>query len=145
MNVKRFPLFLAVATLLVAGGQAYARHVLHPVTPKNIEKQPFSFTVNVKDVGQLKEFEIRVAPKAGRRPVASATGELHVAVASKRVMPTVTRVAADGVLTFTFRVTPEELDRAQFLFTETPQDVRTPFPFPGDYWGFLLKDFVGRP
>jgi hypothetical protein len=147
MNMKRFPLFLAVAVLLAVGGQVVARHVTHPVTPANISKQPFSFTVTVKAVGEVQEFEVIVKAKAGGpAPVLSATGEVDIARSGKKesTIPTVHRVQSNGVQTYTFRLSPSDLDRARFTFTETPQDVRTPFPSPGDYWVFDLSQFAGN-
>jgi hypothetical protein len=135
-----------VAVLPAVGGQALARHVTHPVTPQNIDQQPFAFTVRVKDVGGLKEVEITVRQKPGKRaPDRTASGEVVLEASGKKKgeLPPITRVLADGVQTYTFRVAPADLDRAQFTFTETPQDVRVPFPFPGDYWVFDLGDFAG--
>lgn len=146
MNLKHISLFLAVAVLPAVGGQALARHVTHPVTPQNIDQQPFAFTVRAKDVGEFKEFEITVRQKAGKpAPVRTATGELVLDArgGKKAESPPVTRVLADGGQTYTFRVAPADLDRARFTFTETPEDVRVPFPFPGDYWVFDLGDFAG--
>jgi hypothetical protein len=148
MNMKKLPLALAVAILLGVGGQVLARHVTHPVTPANVDEQPFSFTVQVKDVGELKEFEITVKQKAGKSaPVGSATGSVVIDACGKKeaAFPAITRVQSDGVQTYTFRLSPSDLDRAHLTFTETPQDVRTPFPSPGDYWVFDLSNFVGNP
>jgi hypothetical protein len=148
MNIKSLPLFLAVAILVTFSGQALGRHVTHRVTPKNIDEQPFSFKVQIKDVEQLKEVEIVVKQKAGKPdPVVSATGSVVVGERGnkKAASPAITRVQSDGVQTYTFRVSPADLDRTYFTFTETPQDARTPFPFPGDYWVFDLSDFVGSP
>jgi hypothetical protein len=148
MNRKNFALCLAVAALLAVGGQVFARHVTHPVTPKNIDQQPFAFTVQVRDVGQLKEVEFTVRQKPGKlAPVISATGWVTINPRDKKQVasPAITRVWDNGVQTYTFRVSPSDLDRASFTFTETPQDVRVPFPYPGDYWVFNLRIFVGSP
>jgi hypothetical protein len=156
--MKKLTLFLAVAILLVVGGQLLARHVTHPVTPENIEKQPFAFTVQVKDVVtkdkdkkdkvEFKEFVVTVKQKAGYlAPVSSATGKVTIAGSGKNTaaFSPVTKVESLGVQTYTFRLSPSDLDRAYFTFTETPEDVRVPFPFPGDYWVFDLSKFVGSP
>src|SRR5260370_20327395 len=122
MNMKAFPIFVAAAILLAIAGQVLARHVMHPVTRKNIDKQPFSFTVQVKDAGELKEVEITVKQKAGQRaPAGTATGSVVITAGGKKkaASPAVTRVQADGVQTYTFRLSPSDLDRAHFTFTET--------------------------
>ena len=146
MRTKSFVLLLTVAALLADRGVAVARHVTHPVTPANIFEQPFSFTVHVKDVGEMKEFEIVVKGKAGHpAPALSATGSALVARSGTKEpkTPPVTRVQADGVQTHTFRLAPADLDRATFTFTESPQNVD--FPFPGDYWTFELDRFARNP
>jgi hypothetical protein len=99
-------------------------------------------------VDGAKEIAVVVKQKAGQRaPAASATGSVVVDARGKKqaAFPAVTRVQSGGVQTYTFRLPPSDLDRAHFTFTETPQDVRTPFPFPGDYWVFDLGGFVGGP
>jgi hypothetical protein len=146
MSMKNFPLVLALAMVLALSGQALAKHVNHPVKPKNINEQPFAFTVHVKDVGELKEFEITVRQQTGKpAPVASATGSIEIAANGNKTgaLPTITRTETVGVQTYTFRLTPSEVDSAHFTFTETPQDWGHPFAAPGDYWVFDLSDFVG--
>jgi len=146
MSMKNSPLVLALAMLMAVGGQVLARTVTHPVTPKNIDQQPFSFKVQVKDVGELKEVEITVKQKAGKpAPVNSATGSVVIVACGKKqaAFPSVTRVESNSVQTYIFRVSPSDFDRATFTFTETPQDRRTEFPLSGDYWVFNLSDFVG--
>jgi len=146
MNLKRRALVLAAIVFLALGGRLLARHVTHQVTPKNIDSQPFAFSVQVKDVAQVKEFEIVVKQKPNHRaPIASATGTVDIAPRDKKKAesPAVTRVEAHTVQTYTFRVSPSDVNRAHFTFTETPQDPRVPFPFPGDYWVFDLSQFAG--
>jgi hypothetical protein len=147
MNARnvRLSLAVAVAALLAVGGPARARHVLHRVTPQNIGEQPYAFAVKVKDVGKFKEVEIRVERARGKlAPGPTAGGEVTVAGSGKPVAsPPLTMVRDGGTVTFTFRVPAVEFDRVYFTFTETPQDVRNPFPFPGDYFGFDLRAFVG--
>jgi hypothetical protein len=146
MSMKYLTVLIALALLLAVCGDVLARTVTHPVTPKNIYKQPFSFAVQVKDAGELKEFEITVRQHAGKlAPVDSATGSVEIAACGDRTGPTITRVQANGVQTYRFRLSPCDLDRAHFTFTETPQDWRHPFASPGDYWVFHLSDFVGSP
>jgi hypothetical protein len=148
MNRKNVLLCLAVAALLAGGGQALARRVTHPVTPKNIDQQPFAFTVQVKDVEQLKEVTITVRQKPGKpAPIITANGWVGISPRdnTKVTSPAITRVLDNGVQTYSFRVTPADLDRATFTFTETAEDWRTPFPYPGDYWIFDLRNFVGSP
>jgi len=90
-------------------------------------------------VGELKEFEITVKQRSLKpAPVASATGKLVVDASGKQkaAYPSVTKVQTNEVQTYTFQLLPSDLDRAHFTFTETPQDAKTPFPFPGDYWVF---------
>jgi hypothetical protein len=148
MKPKKVSQFLCVAILLAAADQVLARHVTHPVTPQNIDKQPFSFTVHSKDVGEFKEFEIIVKQKVGHpAPIASATGYVEIAPRGKKqaACPDITRLQSNGVQTYTFRIPSTDLDRSYFTFTETPEDWRVPFPFPGDYWIFNLSDFVESP
>jgi hypothetical protein len=147
-RMKNFLLILALAILPAVGGQVLARHVTHPVTPKNIDKQPFSFSVQVKDVEELKEFEITVRQQAGKpAPGGSATGSIRFATSGNKpgALPAITRMEENGVQTYTFRLSPADLDRARFTFTETVEDWRQPFPSPGDYWVFKLSDFVDSP
>jgi hypothetical protein len=143
--MKTVPTFCALAVLSAMGAPAFARHVTHPVTPANIEQQPFAFTVHVSDVGEFKQFEIAVRPKAGgREPAGSATGSVVIAGGKKPPMfPAVTRVQCKGTQTYTFQVPASDVERARFTFTETPQSALIPFPSPGDYWVFNLSDFVG--
>ena len=146
--MKRFPVLLAVAVLLAVCGQAFARHITHSVIPANVSEQPFSFTVKVKAVGEVQEFEVTVKAKAGgSAPVRLATGEVVVARSGKKeaAFPPVHRVRSNGVQTYTFRLSPSDLARARFTFTETPRDVRTQFPSPGDDWVFDLSEFAGNP
>jgi hypothetical protein len=148
MSAKNYPLCLAVAVLLAVGGRALARHVTHPVTPENLDKQPFAFAVQVKDAGEMKEVEITVRQRPGKRaPAVSAWGIATLAPRGEKqaASPAITRILANGVQTYTFRIAPSDVERATFTFSETPQDVRTPFPFPGDYWVFDLKRFVRSP
>lgn len=138
-------LFIAAAILLAVNMQAFARHVTHPVTPANISKQPFAFTVNVKTVGEFQEFEIVVQAKAGgKAPIMSASGEVRVSKSGqqKRELPPVARVESNGVQTYTFRLSPAVVDRATFTFTES--DLRAEFPNPGDFWVFRLSEFTGN-
>jgi hypothetical protein len=157
MTLKVYIFGLTMITLLAVGGQAYARHVTHQVTPETIEKQPFVFVVQVKDVlikkndsdetAKWKKFEITVKQKAAHpAPVVTATGHAMVlpTAGNKATFPTVNRVEGNGVQTYTFRVAPYDVDRASFTFTETPQDPMVAFPSPGDYWLFNLGDLVGK-
>ena len=143
---RMIPSLVAGGVILVFAGHALARHVTHPVTPKNINEQPFAFAVQIKDVGDLKEIEIVVKQKPGRRgPIPSATGNARIAPCGdkKAESPTMTRVETDSEQKYTFRVSPADVNRTSFTFTETPQDPMIPFPSPGDYWVFALTDFVG--
>jgi hypothetical protein len=143
--MRKFHLVLGMAVLLVLGRSALARHVTHPVTPQNLDNQFFSFTVEVKDVQGLKEVRVTVQKQAGQRaPAEAASGRVELR-RPQAAVPAVTRVQAGGVQTYTFRLPPADLEGAYFVFTETPQEVRTPFPYPGDYWTFNLTDFVSAP
>jgi hypothetical protein len=143
--MKKFHLGVGLVVLLTLGGAAPARHVTHPVTPQNRDKQFFAFAVAVKDVEGLKEVRVIVHNQAGQRPPAgSASGWVEVRRA-KAEAPTITRIQAAGGQTYTFRLTPADLEGATFVFTEAPRDVRVPFPSPGDYWTFNLSDFVTTP
>jgi hypothetical protein len=145
MNMKSFPLLLALSLAPALSGQALARTVTHAVNPKNINEQHFAFAVQFKDAGELKEFEITVRKQTGKlAPVASATGSVEFAANGDKTWapPTITRTEADGVQTYTFRLSPSELERARFTFTETPPKE---FGSPGDYWVFKLSGFVESP
>ena len=144
--MKKHSLFVAAVILLAVGTQAFARHVTHPVTPANIAKQPFSFTVNVKTVGDFQEFEVVVQAKTGgKAPILSASGEVVVSRSGQQEaeFPPVTRVQSNGAQTYTFRLSPSVVDRATFTFTES--DPRAEFPSPGDFWVFRLSEFTGNP
>jgi hypothetical protein len=156
--MKKMPMLVGVAILLVAGRDALARHVTHPVTPRNIAEQPHAFAVKVTDAGPDKQFEIKVkqmvsilvnAPKkrGDLPPGASARGTLAIGQIGKKkiAVPPVTMVRSEGEITFTFAISRNYLDRTSFTFTETPDDPRQPFPFPGDYYVFALADFVSSP
>jgi hypothetical protein len=141
MNMKNIHVLLAVGALAVFGGQALARRVTHPVTPENIDKQPF--TVKVKDVGQFKEFEIEIKQKAGKAThlLAAGRGSLQIAQIGKKKIasPPVTLVQSTEKVTFSFQISAGQLDRAYFTITAASDD---PFPSNGDYWVFSLEDFV---
>jgi hypothetical protein len=146
--MKKMQMLVAVAILLAAGRDALARHVTHPVTPRNIEEQPYAFAVKATDAVQDKEFEIKVKQKLRELPPgASARGTLAIGQIGKKgvAVPPVTMIRSGGEITFTFVISPDYLDRASFTFTETPDDPRQPFPFPGDYYVFALADFVSSP
>jgi hypothetical protein len=135
--------FLASVMLLVLCGQVLARRVNHDVTPANIGKLPFSATVKVKYVGKLKEFEITVRGVQGNlfRP-SSPGGWLEVPNDGKAAAtPAVTRTQKDGAITFTFQLTPEQVERARFGFVEDAEDWKRDFPVKGDYYQFILKEF----
>ncbi len=155
------PVILAAAAGLLLGlaNAAHARHVTHPVTPQNMEQQPFAFTVGIKEAdppikasdkpaaekAAVKIVEINVRPKAGKlRPRPAARGSLTVGQLDKAApaIPDLTTVRhADGSLTFNFRINPKDLERAHFTYTESSEG---PFPVPGDYWVFDLKEFAGK-
>jgi hypothetical protein len=128
----------------------------HQVTPKNIGEQAFAFSVQVKDVRgkdergkgviAFKEFAIVVKQKQGGRAPGAGDGSVVVNARcdTQASVPDITRLTSRGVQTYTFRLTPGEVERAHFTFTETAQNVLTPFSGPGDYWVFDLSDFVGR-
>jgi hypothetical protein len=91
--MRKTALILAVVTPLLVGGQVLAKHATHPVTPENIDKQPFAFTVQINDVViqeqkkdkiEFKEFTITVVQKAGKRaPASTATGSLTIVGTSR--------------------------------------------------------------
>jgi hypothetical protein len=138
-------LVLACAALAAAGSEALARHVTHSVTPQNIDKQPYGFTVSVKDAppakgapgGAMKEFTIEV------RKATAPIGDLNIG-GGRIGVPSVTMVKKEDVATYTFAIAAEQVNRAWFTFTETPQYPQMPFARPGDYYVFDLKNFVGR-
>jgi len=142
MRTKALRLSLAGMIPLVLCGMAQARHVTHPVTPQNIESQPYAFSVQVKDAGEFKEFEIRIKPASGKTPPGpAARGDLRIAKISKQQVevPPLTMVNYKGDITFTFKIPIQYLDWAHFTYTESSEG---PFPVPGDYWVFDLSEFV---
>src|SRR5262245_13202441 len=144
-DMRTFHVVVGMAVLLVMGGSALARHVTHPVTPQNLGKQFFSFAVEVKDVEGLKEVRVIVQKQASQRaPAESASGWVEMR-GPKAAVPAVTRVQAEDVQTYAFRLSPADLEGARFVFTEARQDVRTPFPSLGDYWTIDLTNFVATP
>src|SRR5437660_1473035 len=138
MKVK----FLAVTALLLIGGVAFARHVTHPVTPANIGKQPYAFAVKVKDVGEMKEFEITLKPAAEKRTPLAPRGVLSLAPRrANHAAPPLTQVTSSEGITYTFRLAPRDVDGASFTFTELFEG---PVPRPCDYLVFLLTEFGGN-
>jgi hypothetical protein len=147
MQTSRF-LFLTVAVaLLVIGAPAFAKRVNHDVTPANISKLPFSATIKVKDVGKMKEFEITIkdikGPLADPSRASAPGGWLDIVTDGKAIVPpAVTKVEKGGVFTFTFQLSPEQVEGARFAFVEDASDWERPFPTNGNYYQFMLKDFV---
>ena len=145
MNSKGIKSLLASVILLVLSGQVLARRVNHDVTPANIDKLPFSAAVKVRDVGKLSEFEITMKGVRGNlfRPSAPG-GWLDIPNDGKPAgTPAVTKVEKDGTITFTFRLTAEQVERARFGFVEDREDWQRPFPARGDYYQLILKGFAG--
>src|SRR5262245_11226356 len=144
MNTKHLAVVLAVAILFLAAGEVLARRVNHSVTPASIDKLPFKASVKVKDVGKLKEFEITITGIVGnltRRPSAPG-GWVSVIGHDKPIA--VKRTTAHGRATFTFQITPEQLEKARFAFVENEADWNRPFPTRGDLYQFELKEFAGK-
>jgi hypothetical protein len=143
-EMKTASFLVATAICFLLGPALLARHVTHGVTPANLDKQPYKLAVSVKDVGDAREFTIRAASKGASTVGPAATGWLNVAQVGRKNVPTpsVTTVRSDGQITFTFQVPTNYVDRVRFTFTETPQDPRQPFPFPGDYYVFALEGFL---
>ncbi len=140
--MKRVCMLSGIALVLMVAGEAIAKNVLVQVTPANIGKQRNAFTVKVTDAGKLKQFEISVrrTPTSNFTP-GSPRGELAIKGSKPEAVP-MALGAADGQVTFTFRVAPEDLDKAWFTFTENSKG---PFPYPGETFTFHLKDFVAAP
>jgi hypothetical protein len=144
MKPRCIKLLLASAILLALCGQVLAKRVNHDVTPANIDKLPFSATVKVKDVEKLKEFTITIKGVADNlfRP-SSPGGWLDIPNEGKPAKtPAVTKVEKDGTITFTFQLTADQLERARFSLVEDKQDWERPFPTKGDYYQFMLKEFM---
>ena len=142
--MKTASFLVATAACFLLGPTLLARHVTHEVTPQNMDKQPYAFAVTVKDVGDAKEFTIRVNFKGAKALGPEATGWLNMAQIGRKTVPipSMTTVRSDGQITFTFQVPEKYVERVGFTFTETPQNPRQPFPFPGDYYVFNLEDFL---
>ncbi len=103
---------LAIAVVVAVGGRVQARHVVHPVTPDNIDKQPYAFEVKVKDgdkgqKSEFVEFEIRVLVQAGKqKPGECAHGKIgitHIGEDKIRTPP-LTMVTSVEETRFTFRM-----------------------------------------
>jgi hypothetical protein len=146
MKSKCYIWFLASVMLLMLSGQVLARRVNHDVTPANIGKLPFSATVNVKDAGQLKEFEITIKGVQGNlfRPPSPGSWLMIPNDGKAGTTPAVTKVEKNGNTTFTFQLTAEQVERARFCFVEDAEDWNQPFPAKGDYYQFILKEFKGK-
>jgi hypothetical protein len=147
MAIRYSSLALVVAATLGLGAPAFAKRVNHDVTPANIEKLPFSATVKVKDLGKMKEFEITIkdikGPLANPTNASSPGGWLVVVTDGKALVPpAVTKVENGGVFTFTFQLSPEQVEGARFAFVEDAADWERPFPINGNYYQFMLKEFV---
>src|ERR1700704_6637367 len=113
MNTKHLAVALTVAVLFLAAGEALARRVNHGVTPASIDKLPFKASVKVKDVEKLKEVEITITGIVGnlaRQP--SAPGGWLCVGGDKPIAVKPTTVL--GMATFTFRIAPEQLEKARF-------------------------------
>ncbi|HEV3146008.1 MAG TPA: hypothetical protein VGZ47_19130 [Gemmataceae bacterium] len=150
MNTKFLRLALIAVVLLTIGRQALAKRVNNDVTPANIDKLPFTATVKVKDAGKLKEFEITIKDIKGKlvNPThpPSPGGWLELVIDGKAVAaPAVTKVEKGGIITFTFRLTPDQIEGARFAFVEDAEDWSKPFPSNGNYYQFMLKEFVAKP
>ena len=143
MNTKQLAVGLACAILFLAAGEARARRVNHSVTPASIDKLPFKTFVKVKDVGKLKEFEITITGIVGNltRPPSAPDGWVSASGNDQPIA--VKRTTADGIVTFTFQIAPEQLDKARFAFVEDEADWNRPFPTRGDLYQFELKEFAG--
>ena len=147
MRSTGYPWVLASAILLALSGQVLARRVNHDVSPANIGRLPFSAAVTIKDVGKLKEFAITIKDVKGTlfRPSAPG-GWLAIPNDGKPgATPTVSKVVKDATITFTFRLTAEQVERARFGFVADAEDWNRPFPANGDYYQFILKEFQSRP
>jgi hypothetical protein len=144
MNTKHLGVVLAVAILFLAAGEALARRVTHSVTQATIDKLPFKASVKAKDVGKLKEFEITITGIVGnltRQP--SAPGGWVSVIGNDKPIA-VKRTTAQGMTTFTFQISPEQLEKARFEFVEDEADWNRDFPTRGDLYRFELKEFVGK-
>jgi hypothetical protein len=132
--------------LVVLSGQVLARRVNHDATPANIGMLPFSATVQVTDVGKLKQFEITIKDvKRNLFRSSSPGGWLEIPTDGKpAAAPAVTKVEKDGTISFTFQLTAEELEGARFGFVKDAEDWKRPFPATGDYYQFMLKEFKGN-
>ena len=155
MNAKTMTRAAAAGLVLILTGVVYARHVTHPVTPQNIDQQPFGLSVIIKDapppkagapgkgVPATKEVEITVRAKSGGAPNRALHGRLtlnplgHDSVKS----PPVTIKQTDAATIFTFSLAADEALRAYFTLTESGDE---PFPSPGDFWIIDLKIFAKK-
>jgi hypothetical protein len=149
MKTKHLLLPFVAVAVLVSGSEAFAKRVNHDVTPANIDKLPFSAAVKVKDVGKKKELEITIkdikGPLVNPTRASSPGGWLEIVTDGKAMVPpAVTKVEKGGVFTFTFQLSPEQLEGARFAFVEDAADWEKPFPSNGNYYQFMLKEFVGQ-
>jgi hypothetical protein len=143
MNRTKLAWLFGGTILLLIAMPALAKRVNHDVNPTNIDKLPFTATVKVKDVGQLREFEITVKG-TWVNPVrtSAASGGVTVAGTDSTAWPKVKRVEQNGVITFTFQISTEQLQHAWFKFVEDADDWNRPFPVHGEYYQFDLKEFA---
>ena len=146
MAIRYTSMVLVVAATLGLGAPAFAKRVNHDVTPANIDKLPFTATVKVKDVGKMKEFEITIkdikGPLVNPTNASAPGGSLEIVINGKAMVPpAVTKVEKGGVFTFTFQLSPEQVEGARFAFVEDAADWQRPFPTNGNYYQFMLKEF----
>ena len=147
--MKYLRLLFVALIVLAFGSPAFAKRVNHDVTPANIDKLPFTAAIKIKDVGKIKEFEITIKGIKGDlvnpRHAPSPGGWLEVAQGNTAIVPPgVTKVEKGGIFTFTFQLKPEQIEGARFAFVEDAEDWNRPFPSNGNYYQFILREFVAK-
>jgi hypothetical protein len=110
---------------------------------------PFSATVNVNDLGKLKEFAITIkGVKDSLFRPSSPDGGLEIPNDGKPAITAVTKAEEDGTATYTFQLSPEQIERARFWFVEdvadSPQTSGLPLPLVGHSRRVYLRATSGQ-
>ncbi len=142
---------LVVLFPMVCSSQAHGISTWTQLTASNIKKQHLVLTIDVKDRGSLKEFEIAVKRRTGAlSPVLDVQlgiydGETRIASCP------IHRFQRDGEVVCTFQVSSKYLEKSQFIFGEmgyiekkdASGKVKEVIPMPsGDFYWLYLKDFA---
>jgi len=141
--MKKTAFLLALAGLLLGGRakHAYAIWTQQQITPKSLDYLERSWTFKAKAVEGLKQVEITVAPKAGKKALSPFTsGHLSILDGDRYVGEIPVEVRREsGRVSFWFRLSPEALAKSKFEVREQAYGVYS------DAQGNPVKDTDGKP